>query len=150
MPIYADELRGPTPDEVREAKRAAYQAAVTRLGDELDKMARMITFAREALENELFSGMGYKQMGIASADVQKISTLSTALERAVSAKIRYDKAAKDMADSMTPEEELKSVRAYLRSLDQETLREVRDGLNDLILARNKASLLSRNVGPEPG
>lgn len=92
---------------------------VTRLGDELDKLIKLITWARECLDNELMSGMGHKKLGIGDKDIRKIKDLAATMNSAVEAKIRFDKAQKQLADTMTPEEEFEAVVAYAKSLDQE-------------------------------
>ncbi len=91
---------------------------VTRLGDELDKLLKLITWARECIENELTEGMGTKKMGLTDKDIRKIKDLSATMNSAVEAKIRFDKAQKQLAESMTPEEEFAAVAAYIKTLDR--------------------------------
>lgn len=94
---------------------------VTRLGDELDKLIKLITWARECLDNELMGGMGHKKLGIGDKDIRKIKDLAATMNSAVEAKIRFDKAQKQLADTMTPEEEFDAVVAYIKSLDHATM-----------------------------
>lgn len=90
---------------------------VTRLGDELDKLLKLITWARECLDNELMEGLGHKKLGISDKDLRKIKDLAATMNSAVEAKIRFDKAQKQLSESMTPEEEYSAVFQYLKTLD---------------------------------
>lgn len=139
----------PDVTESREARRQRYEAAAVRLGDELERMVKIIQWAREAIENEMFAGLGYKQLGINSQEVKRISDLSAALNTAVNTKIRWDKAAKEMHDNMSPEEEFQAVLTYLKTLPYEALEKIQRTVNDrrqLLRAVTKNDAFS---GPEP-
>lgn len=103
-----------------EAAREKYEHAVTRLSDDLDRLIKMAGWMREALENELFTGMGYKQLGVASTDIKRMAELTKTYEIIVDTKVKYDKAAKLLAESMSPAEERSAVIAYLKAADRET------------------------------
>lgn len=103
-------------NEARAKAVLDHKHRVVRLADELDKLIKLVTWARESVEAELFSGLGYKKEGLLDKDLKKIKDLSATWNSVVEAKIRFDKAAKQMADSMTPEEERSAVIAYLKSL----------------------------------
>ncbi len=96
-----------------------------RIEDELDKLINMFSHAREALENEMNSGLGSKRLALSEKDVKKLKELTVGMNSLVESKIRYDKSRKAMAEVMTPAEERKAVVTYIRSLsveDKATLR----------------------------
>jgi uncharacterized protein YdiU (UPF0061 family) len=100
----------------REEARERYAKLVVRLQDEIDQMLKVFNHMREAYENELNEGMGYKRLGMNESMVKKGKELAAMLNTIVDAKIRYDKAAKHLADNMTPEEERKAATIYVKSL----------------------------------
>jgi tRNA G18 (ribose-2'-O)-methylase SpoU len=101
----------------RERALAETERMVKRLGDELDEMIKMFSWGRECLKNELTEGMGYKKMALSDKDLKKMKELAEMMNTVVSAKIRFDKASKAMADTMSPAEEQSAVVAYLKSVD---------------------------------
>ena len=111
-------------DTLREDVRAQENWRVRRLGDELDQLIKLVSWARESLQNELYEGMGYKKLGISEKDLRRLKDLTTTVNSAVEAKIRYDKAQKGLADTMTPEEERAAVIAYVKSLEPEEYTEL--------------------------
>lgn len=123
---YKDRMPSPTLEEAKDKVRAEVNYRSARLGDELDKLIKLITWARECLDNELMSGLGHKKMGISDKDVLKIKNLAATMNSAVEAKIRYDKAQKQLAESMTPEEEYQAVVSYIKSLTPEIGQKLRD------------------------
>ncbi len=96
---------------------ADHERIVTRMADELDAMIKMASWARECLFNELTDGLGYKKMGISDKGVKKMAEVAKMMETLTGAKIRFDKAAKAMADTMSPKEEMDAVIAYLKSVE---------------------------------
>lgn len=106
---------------------------VVRMQDELDKMIKLFSWARECVENELTEGMGFKKIGLPDKAMKKLKELAAMCNEVVGAKIRYDKAAKQMADTMTPEEERYAVIQYLKSASVEdrkyVIRKVTDWMN---------------------
>lgn len=135
-----------TTEQLRMIEKNEHTNTVVRLGDELTKLIQMCAFAREAIENELFSGLGYKKMAITDKDLAKVEKLARMLNSATDAKIRFDKAQKAMVDEMSPEEEKQSVMDYLYSLPMPELSSVRDNINayqarrGLIPTRNVAQV----------
>lgn len=96
-----------------------------RIEDELDKLINMFSHAREALENEMNSGLGAKRLALSEKDVKKLKELTVGMNSLVESKIRYDKSRKALAEIMTPHEERRAVVQYIKSLsyeDQRTLR----------------------------
>jgi hypothetical protein len=96
-----------------------------RIEDELDKLINMFSHAREALENEMNSGLGAKRLALSEKDVKKLKELTVGMNSLVESKIRYDKSRKAMAEVMTPAEERKAVVTYIRSLSYEDQRALR-------------------------
>ncbi len=117
-----------TVDELRTKAKEELKDRSIRLADELDKMIKLFVMAREALENEMFSGLGYKKEGIGEKDVKKLKDLTLGLNSVVEVKIKYDKAAKQLAATMTPAEERDAVVAYLKACDLAERKLIRDRL----------------------
>lgn len=105
------------------------EKTVVRLADELDSLIAMYVFAREALQIEMTEGMGYKQQGILDSIVKKLKELTTGLNSLVEAKIKWDKAAKQLAATMTPAEEMDAVFKYIVSLDHDAQTNLRHKLD---------------------
>ncbi len=99
-----------------EAIHADLALRITRLGDQLDRMINLVTIAREALENEMFEPNGFLKGELRVAYLNKMTALARQLDMLVSAKIRWDKNQKAMADMMTPEQERLAVRQYIRAM----------------------------------
>lgn len=108
-------------DELRANAVERHVSTGTRLQDELDKMVKLLQWARTCLENELQSGMGYKQLAISDKDLRKLKDLAASMNSAVEAKIKLSKSEKALAENMTPEEEYSAVWVYLRSLSIDKL-----------------------------
>lgn len=117
-------------DEHRAKAIKELEKTVVRIQDELDRMIKLHVFMREALENEIMSGAGYKKLGANEKDVKKLKELTQSMDSLVSCKIRWDKAAKQMAETMTPDEEMKAVITYILSLSPEDQSRLRDRLHD--------------------
>ena len=96
-----------------------------RIEDELDKLINMFSHAREALENEMNSGLGAKRLALSEKDVKKLKELTVGMNSLVESKIRYDKSRKALAEVMTPNEERRAVVTYIRSLSYEARAELR-------------------------
>jgi hypothetical protein len=103
---------------------------VLRLEDELDKLLKMFAHSREALENEMNSGLGERRLALSEKDVKKLKELTIGFNSLVESKIRYDKAKKQMASQLTPKEERDAVVAYICSLPYEERTELRARLVD--------------------
>lgn len=108
-----------TPDERRAIEQTNNEWRVVRLSEELDKFIKMVAHCREALDNELMSGLGYKKLAIGDKDLRKVKDLGATFNSAVEAKIRFDKAQKSLQAAMTPQEEREAVITYLKSLPYE-------------------------------
>lgn len=106
---------GLPPGELKELAIDKHEHMVKRIGDELDRMIKMAAFMREALQNEMFSGLGYKQMGVSEKDLKKMKEAAAIFDTLTSAKIRYDKSMKQLTDSMTPAEERAAVITYIKA-----------------------------------
>ena len=99
-----------------------------KLGDELEKMLKLLTWSREKLEESITKTVGMGNNGFAEADARKLRLLATALNDTMACKIKYDKASKEFADTMTKEDERNAVIAYLKSLEQQELKKVLNAL----------------------
>ena len=117
-------------DAARAKAKAEANRIVVRMQDELDKMIKLFSRTREAIENELMSGLGYAGHGVTDKDMKKLSTLSTMCDHLVSAKIRFDKAAKQMADTMTPGEEKAAVIAFIKSCEKQDRADIISRIKD--------------------
>lgn len=89
-----------------------------RIADEVQKNLNIAAWLRECLENQMQEAVGTREKkGVDTKTTQAWRDVVKALEALADCKIRLDKNAKQMAETMTPEEELNAVRAYIRSLD---------------------------------
>lgn len=93
-----------------------HKISVVRLQDELDALIKIFSHLRESFENEMMSGLGYKKLGVPPGLMKQGQELTKMMTDVVAAKIRFDKAAKAMADNMTPDEERLACQKYVRSL----------------------------------
>lgn len=118
------------PEKMRKNVREKYELLVVRLEDELDRLIKMYTWAREALENEMFEGMGYKKMALGEKDIKKLKELTVGINNLVESKIKYDKAKKQLVAAMTPAEERDAVIKYIVSLNGEDRNALRDMLHE--------------------
>lgn len=118
--------------DIRDPERAwaKQEHIVVRLGDELDRLLKLGKWLRECLENSLYDGLGYKQMAIPKGAVQQYKDLATTMDSVVKTKIAFDKAAKILAENMTPDEEMKAVIKYLKATSPDVrkavFKEIRD------------------------
>jgi len=94
---------------------------VVRLGDELEKMLAIGSYLRECLQVEIEQAVG---AGVPKNAIKQFSELAKTLDSVVSAKVRFDKAAKQMADIATPLEERNAVIQYLKAAHPEDAKEV--------------------------
>lgn len=103
---------------------ASYFAVQARIADEVQKNLNLAAWLREALENELGASYGVgkngepPKCGVDAKGVQKWRDVVKAMEALTVCKIKLDQNSKKMAETMTPEEELEAVRAYVRSLEK--------------------------------
>jgi hypothetical protein len=98
---------------------SAIKEMIVRLENELDNMIRMFAFAREALEREMLAGLSPGKHGLNEAITKKLKELTVGMSSMVESKIRYDKAKKELAKHMTPQEEMDAVVAYIANLPHE-------------------------------
>lgn len=108
-----------TPEQLRLKAYREEEHRVIRLQDELDRLIKLQVFARECLEAEFMSGMGYKKLALGDKEVKKLKELTQSMNACVETKIKYDKAAKELAKNMTPAEERKAVAVYIETLSEE-------------------------------
>jgi hypothetical protein len=106
-------------ETLRGRERDKRERIVVRLQDELDRMIKMFSACRESLENEMLEGMGYKNLALTPVVLKKAKELAAMMGSVVEAKIRFDKAQKQLTESMTPDEERKAVLSYIDSLTPE-------------------------------
>lgn len=125
------------PDELREKAKAQAKYLVQRLQDELDEMIKIAAHMREAYNNELMDGLGYKKLGVSAEMVRKGKELATMFDTLTSAKIRFDKSLKQLAETMSPEEEKAAVKTYIRSLSVEDRKNLVKDIRDWMRKRNE-------------
>ena len=92
------------------------EAASLDLRVEIDSLSRLVTFARESMQNELMSGMGYKQQGLRKETAKDLQALSTSLEKLVAMKIKLDQHLDKEADKLTPEQEKDALLEFFAGL----------------------------------
>lgn len=113
-----------------DSARADLTSMVVRLENELDKLINMFAWARQALENEMLDGMGYKQAGLSEAFTKKLKELTIGMNSVVETKVKYDKAKKAMAKEMTATEERDAVFKYIMTLPENERDLLRDRLHE--------------------
>lgn len=107
---------GKDPEEKRRDFISKYDNLVIRLEDELEAMIKLAAMQREALKNEMFSGMAYKQQAADAKGIKALKDLTAAYNSLTDSKVRLDKTAKERAAKMTPDEEREAVVTYIKSL----------------------------------
>lgn len=127
------------PEEKREKAKASHEHMVTRLQDELDRMIKLLSHAREATENELFEGLGYKKLALTDKDLKKLNGLADLAKSVVDTKVKFDKAMKAMADRMTPAEEKAAVVAYLKACEAQDRADIINRIKDWEAKRGNPS-----------
>lgn len=111
------------PEEKRDRFLAKNSTKVVRMKDELASMLVIVSNLRSGLEHEMADGMGYKLLDANPKVLTKIKELAATLNSLTDAKVRIDKAEKQMATEMTPEEERDAVATYVKSLEDSVRRE---------------------------
>lgn len=91
-------------------------AASTDLRLEIEKMTKLVVYARECLENELTGGLGYKQEALGKSAAKDLQSLATSLEKLTGIRIKYDQHLKNEADKLTPEEEKDALVEFFAGL----------------------------------
>lgn len=119
-----------TPDELRASEKGRHEHMVVRLQDELDRMIKLLSHAREATENELFEGLGYKKLALTDKDLKKLNGLADLAKSVVDTKVKFDKSMKAMADRMTPAEEKAAVVAYIKACDAQDRADIINRIKD--------------------
>ncbi len=127
-----DKLVAPQSAVRAEVARKVQEHVVVRLGDELDRLIKIGAFLREKLEQDIQLQIG---KGLPRDGIKSYKELATTIESVVSAKVRFDKAAKQMADTMTPAEERRAVIQYLKSCHKDDRKEILDELAEWIERR---------------
>ena len=127
---------------------ARHSAASIDLGHEQNEYIRLVKWARECLESSLTGGLGYKKEGLSKDDVAALAQIGISMERAVSAKIKYEKHIREFTEQMTPAEERDAIEEFVMGLDDETrydlLKKMFDRHNVLSGGRN-----TMKAGPLP-
>lgn len=108
-----------------------------RLQDELDKLLKIFSHMRQCFESEMTDGLGYKKIGITPVLLKNAVELGKLMTSLVDSKIRYDKAKKQLADDMTPEEEELACLTYLKSLSGDRRQAALIKLRDWMKLRNE-------------
>ncbi len=138
-------MSGKTPEQLITEGKAALAKQVVRLQDELDAMIKMAAFQRKALENEMMGGLGYKQLSADPKVLGKFKVLSESAGKLTDAKIRLDKSLKQMAETMTPEEEREAVGQYIKALPAKERINFLMGLVEWHRRKSEASMIERGL-----
>ena len=88
-----------------------------RIGDEVDRLLRIVSALRQVVEGEVSQNLSGPNPGIMKGTLTQLRDLTSCMNSLVDSKIRLDKTAKSLAEAMTPEDEEKAVRSWVRSLD---------------------------------
>ena len=128
--MNATTLQNGQPLKDPDQAKARLKELVTRLEDQLDKLIKMYAFSREALENEMLSGMGYKGQGLHETFPKKLKELTIGLNSLVETKIKWDKAKKALGETLTKEEEVEACFQFILSLTDTEKHDLRDRLSN--------------------
>lgn len=116
------------PSIMRDNLKDHYAKMVVRLQDELERLIKMYSHQREALENEMFEGMGYKKMTADEKFVKKLKELTLGMNSLTETRIKWDRAQAKLAESMTPAQEMDAVVNYIMTLDSDAWNNFQDRL----------------------
>lgn len=93
-------------------------AVQVRIADEVNANLNLAAWLRECLENQMGAAVGTREkIGVDNKTVQSWRDVVKAIEALTACKIKLDINSKKMAESMTPEEELAAVKAYIRAME---------------------------------
>lgn len=112
----AEKKRELTVADKQKAAVVRNTATSTDLRTEIDKMTRLVVYARECLEKELTGGLGYRQEKLGNSTAKDLQSLATSLEKLTGIKIKYDQHLKNEADKLTPEEEQDALVEFFAGL----------------------------------
>ncbi len=87
-----------------------------RIVEEVERCIRMLHTILDTLEAELTFAMGLKNPGLPKGCLTQMKEAVACLNSLTDSKVRLDKSAKLMADSMTSEEETEAVRSFVRGM----------------------------------
>lgn len=109
------------PDNTKKVAVAKNTTSSLDLRYEIERLSRLVTYARESLENSLLGTgntktLGYRQETLGKNDAGAIQALATSMEKLVSIKMKYDKHLKDEADKLTPDEEKAALVEFFAGL----------------------------------
>ena len=105
-------------NDKKKAAVARNTAASSDLRTEIEKMTRLVVFARESLEKEIVgTGFGHKQEFLGKSSSKDLQALATSLEKLVAIRIKYDQHLSKEADKLTPDEEKDALVEFFASLD---------------------------------
>lgn len=116
------------PEKMRDNTREHYTKMVVRLQDEIERLLKLYVFQREALETEMYDGMGYKKLTADEKFVKKLKELTIGMNSLVESRIKWDRAQAKMAESMTPTQEMDAVVNYVMTLDSDAWNNLQDRL----------------------
>ena len=139
-----------TKDELENARvekaKEELSRQVVRLQDELDAMIKMTAHQRRSLEDEMLRlYQGHKEEYSDPKILAKLNALVKTADLLVSAKIRLDKSLKQLADVMTPEEELAAVKTYIKSLEPKVRVNLLMGLLEWHRKKTEAAMAEAGV-----
>lgn len=115
-----------------------HKVSVVRLQDELDSLIKIFSHLRECFENEMMDGLGYLKKGVPIGLMKQGTELTKMMTAVVDSKIRFDKAAKAMADLMTPEDEWAACLKFVQSMTPEDRKSWLNSLRMWMVRRNES------------
>ncbi len=113
----AQHLRDVEADQKKALEK--HKLSVVRIQDELENLIKIFGHMRECFQNDMMDGLGFKKLTVTDKQLHQAEQLAKIMTNVVAAKIRYEKAAKTLADAMTPEEERKACLDYVKALSTE-------------------------------
>lgn len=99
---------------------------VVRIQDEMDKLLKIFSHMRQCIENE----MDYTKTMLSQKTVDQAGALAQMMDKVVTAKIKFEKSAREMAESMTPEEEREACTKYIQSMEPDVRKQWLNNLLD--------------------
>jgi len=129
--------RSKSMDELRAEAYARYSKAGVSLVQELDNILRALAFQRETLETNMMAGQAFKGEFFDPKLVVALKELTLSYSSAVNAKIKLDKHMKQIAETMTYDEQVDAVVNFVQTMDADKRNKI---LRDLTNYHNEQML----------
>lgn len=115
---------------------------VIRMKDELIKVLDLVSRCRQSIEDEVSDGLAAKMKSVDVDFLRRLKELSVIFNNMTDARIRLDKAEKQLENDLTPAEEQQGVVEYIKALpNQERGTFLRSRINEHLETINETGRL---------